>query len=62
MLYYLYTNTKGVVTMEDDFNEYGQYEDDYQTFEDNCAWEDARSDMESWDGDESDTDYEDAED
>ena len=48
MLYYLYTNTKGVVTMEDDFNEYGQYEDDYQTFEDNCAWEDARSDMESY--------------
>lgn len=30
-----------------DYNEYGQYEDDYKTFEDNCAWEDAMSDMES---------------
>lgn len=45
MLYYLYTNTKGVVTMEDDFNEYGQYENDYQDFEDQCAWEDMISDM-----------------
>lgn len=35
--------------MEDwEDNEYGMYEDDYKTFEDNCAWEDAMSDME-WD-------------
>lgn len=30
-------------------DEYGQYENDYQTFEDNCAWEDAMSDMRDWD-------------
>jgi hypothetical protein len=30
-------------------DEYGQYEDDYKTFEDNCAWEDAMSDMRDWD-------------
>lgn len=32
----------------DNDNEYGQYENDYQTFEDNCAWEDAMADMEDW--------------
>jgi hypothetical protein len=31
--------------MWDDDDEYGQYENDYQTFEDNCAWEDAQADF-----------------
>ena len=39
---------KGVVIMEDDYNEYGQYENDYQNFEDQCAWEDMISDMEDY--------------
>ena len=44
---YIY-QLKGVVIMEDDYNEYGQYENDYQNFEDQCAWEDMISDMEDY--------------
>jgi len=42
------SNKRKVTTMFDD-DEYGQYEDDYKTFEDNCAWEDMLSDMRDYD-------------
>lgn len=35
----------------DSDDEYGQYEDDYKTFEDNCAWEDALADARDWEDD-----------
>lgn len=45
--------------MFEDNDEYGRYENDYQTFEDNCAWEDARADFEDmmYDSDSGDYDY-----
>lgn len=50
--YYIYQQRKGNNMEDYDYfdmdDEYGQYEDDYKAFEDQCAWEDAMSDMEDW--------------